>query len=477
MSTPTSAIRVPIRLGARGVVSMTGLVVATLGATLPQAMTAPVLGITADAFGVTTGDATWALTITLVVAVATTPVIGRMGDAYGARRTLLMVLPLVALGLFITAIAPTLGWLIAGRAILGVGGGVFPLAIAAVPRLVPEHNRAGAVGLVTAMFATGIGFGVLVSGLLVDHIGIRATAWVPFAIVVASWVVLASALPHIPRRRNVHVELRAALSLAVGVIAVLLAFTEAPRWPSPWWWIIALVLIATVALCYWFFRERVSPDPLLGAPTLRLRGVWATQLTAFLLGAALLGIYVLIPAFAEAPSGDEAGLSASVTLAALLLLPATIAMLVVGPLSGVLRRWIGTRAPVILGAATAAAGALVMIIAPRELITLLLGTVLLGAGIAAASAGLVNVLIDHVDEQHVGAATGLTVVARQLGGAVGASMIAALIAIQSSEPDGDVYAAAFSAITAITVLAVLSALLIPSGTTSTLRRVRSRLAR
>ncbi|MEV8266099.1 MFS transporter [Microbacterium sp. NPDC076911] len=477
MSTPTSAIRVPARFRARGVVSMTGLVVATLGATLPQAMTAPVVGITADAFGVTTVDATWALTITLVVAVATTPLIGRMGDAYGARRMLLIVLPMVASGLFVSAIAPTFGWLITGRAILGVGGGVFPLAIAAVPGLVPARSRAGAVGLVTAMFATGIGFGVLVSGLLVDHIGIRATAWAPFGIVVAGWIILASTLPHIPRRSNVHVELRAALSLAVGVIAVLLAFTEAPRWPSPWWWITGLALIATGSLYYWFLRERVSPDPLIGAPTLRLRGVWATQLTAFLLGVTLLGIYVLIPAFAESPGDDEVGLSASVTLAALLLLPATVAMLVVGPLSGVLRRWIGTRAPVILGAATAAAGALVMIIAPRELATLLVGTILLGAGIAAASAGLVNVLIDHVDEQHVGAATGLTVVARQLGGAVGASMIAGLIAIQPSEPDGDVYGAAFAAVTVVTVLALLSTLLIPAGTSSTLRRVRHRISR
>lgn len=449
------------RTGARGVAVVGGLVLATLGATLPQSMTAPVISLTADAFDTTAAEASWALTVVLVIAVATTPVIGRLGDRFGARRVLLMLLPIVCAGLVVAAFSPTIGWLIAGRVLQGLGGGVFPLAVAIVPHVVAEHRRAAVVGLLTTMLATAIGFGVLVSGLLVDSIGIRALSWVPFALVAAGGVTVAATLPHIPRRAGVHIDVPAALALSVGVVAILIALTEAPRWPVAPLWIALCGTTAVASAVFWLRREKRSPDPLVGAHALGRRAVWTSHVTAALLGGALLGVFVLVPVFAEAPWWHE-GLSVTVTAAGLLLLPATLAMLAVGPLAGIVRRWLGTRAPVVIGAVIATAGALTLVLTSRGMASVLIGTILLGAGIAIGTAGLSNVLVDVADDEHVASAIAFNVVARQLGGAVGAASVASVLSADNRAPDAEAFGAAFLLIAVLTALAVVSSLMIPS---------------
>ncbi len=462
----------PLRTSPRAAIVVAGLVLATLGATLPQSMTAPVIGMTAEAFETTTAEASWTLTIVLVVAVATTPLIGRIGDRYGARRVLLVLLPIVGAGLLLAALAPTIGWVVVARAIQGLGGGVLPLSVAIVRNIVPDRDRASAVGLVTATYATGIGFGVVVSGLLADNLGLRALSWVPLLVVALAEVVLVVSLRHVPRVHGVHIDARAAIALAVGVVAILLAVTEAPRLPYPVAWVGGCVAVAVVSLGWWRRRERHSPDPLIGPQGLRRRQVWSTHLTAFLIGAALLGMLVLVPAFAEAPNSAAPadGLSATVTAAGLLLLPATVTMLVVGPLAGILRRWMGARLPVVLGTVLAAGGALWMLAGARELFGMIGGTVLVGAGIATASAGLINVIVDVVDADQVGSATGVNVVARQLGGAVGAALIAAVLVWHSDEPNPAAFGEAFTVVAVITLLAVASALLIPGDRIASRRR-------
>ena len=79
------------RMSHRGAVSLVTLVIATLGAALPLSMVAPTLAITADQFGTTAAESSWTLTIVLVVAATTTPVIGRLGDTFGPRLVLLIL--------------------------------------------------------------------------------------------------------------------------------------------------------------------------------------------------------------------------------------------------------------------------------------------------------------------------------------------------------------------------------------------------
>ena len=447
------------RMSHRGVVSVVTLVIATLGAALPLSMVAPTLAITADQFGTTAAESSWTLTIVLVVAATTTPVIGRLGDTFGPRQVLLILIPVVMVGLAIAGLASSMGELIAGRTLQGLGGGVFPLAIALARHAVPEAQRPLAVGLLTGTFATGTGLGVVIAGILVDRVGTQALAWVPFALLaVAEVMALGLTAPPRTERRPLH--LGSSLLLAAGVAILLFAVTEAPRSDAEVALTIASLTVGAGVICAWGWRV-VKRSESAGVPHLRVRALWTSHVTSLFLGAALFATFVALPVFIEVGDATMGPLTPA-TLAGLMLLPATAAMAAVGPLSGILRRHLGRRGPAVLGATTTVIGGIILAAGAHTLPSLLAGSVLAGAGVATGSAGLVNVLVDVTDDDTISSVSGVNIAARQIGGAFGAAGCASLLATGGDEPDPAVYTVAFGLIAALAAAALLVSLLIPA---------------
>lgn len=447
--------------------SLGTLVLATIGAALPLSMVAPTLALTAAEFGTTAAESSWTLTIVLVVAATFTPVIGRLGDIYRPRRVLLILIPIVCVGLLIAGISTSMPELIAGRALQGLGGGVFPLAISLASHSMPHHRRATAIGILTSAFATGTALGVVISGVLVDRIGTKALAWVPFVLLTVALAHIVAFVPTAPAKGRGRLHLRSAFTLAAGVLALLLAVTEAPRWPIPVLATITCVVIGVAFLTAWGVHEVRREDTSIHRHTLKIRAVWIAHVTAFLLGAALFGTFVILPVFAESASG----LGQGATIAGILLLPATVAMALVGSLSGILRTYLGRRGPIILGAALTVAGSIVLTLPPQNIPSLLAGSTLAGAGIAMGSAGALNVLIDVSSTDAVAAVSSINVVARQIGGAFGAATAATLLTLHGGTPEPETYTLAFTFITTLGVAAFALSLLIPSR-----RRVSRRVA-
>ena len=447
------------RMSHRGAVSLVTLVIATLGAALPLSMVAPTLAITADQFGTTAAESSWTLTIVLVVAATTTPVIGRFGDTFGPRLVMLILIPVVMVGLAIAGLAGSMGELIAGRTLQGLGGGVFPLAIALARCAVPEAQRPLAVGLLTGTFATGTGLGVVIAGILVDRVGTQALAWLPFALLALAGAMTVG-LTEAPRADHQPLHLGSSLLLAAGVAILLFAVTEAPRSDAEVALTVGSLAAGAAVISVWAWRV-VRRSESAGVSHLRVRALWTSHVTSLFLGAALFATFVALPVFIEV--GDAtAGPLTPATLAGLLLLPATAAMAAVGPLSGILRRRLGRRGPAVLGAAATVIGGIILAAGAHTLPTLLAGSVLVGAGVATGSAGLVNVLVDVTDDDTISSVSGVNTAARQIGGAFGAAGCAALLATSGDEPDPASYALAFGLIAVLAVAALLASLLIPA---------------
>src|SRR3712207_9314971 len=91
---------------------------------------APLVPAIAETMRTTLPSAQWSLTATLLVGAVATPVVGRLGDGPHRRGVVLAVLAVVTLGGVLAALPLGLGWLIAGRALQGVGLGLTPLAMA-----------------------------------------------------------------------------------------------------------------------------------------------------------------------------------------------------------------------------------------------------------------------------------------------------------------------------------------------------------
>jgi MFS family permease len=93
----------------------------------------------------------------LLAASVATPIVGKLGDLFGRGKVLTIVLLVFAVGSAVCALAPSLGVLVVGRVIQGVGGGIFPLAFGIIRETFPPERVATAIGGISATFGIGGG--------------------------------------------------------------------------------------------------------------------------------------------------------------------------------------------------------------------------------------------------------------------------------------------------------------------------------
>src|SRR3954454_3992216 len=123
-----------------------------------QTMIVPALPEIQRTFGADPADATCLLTAFLLTAAVASPLFGRLGDMYGKEHWLLISLGIFGAGSIVSALAGSLGVMIGGGGIQGVGGAIFPLAIGIIRDEFPREKVATGIGTISAMF--GIGGGV-----------------------------------------------------------------------------------------------------------------------------------------------------------------------------------------------------------------------------------------------------------------------------------------------------------------------------
>ena len=165
--------------------------------------------------------ATWLLTAFLLTSSVSTPLLGRLGDMYGKEKVLLAVLGVFALGSLVCAIGGSIGVLILGRAIQGAGGAIFPLAFGIIRDEFPRERVATSIGLISATFGIGGGLGLVLAGVIVDHLSVQWIFW--SSVVVTSFAAWATwrYVPESPVRVEAKIDWAGAalLSLTLGVAA------------------------------------------------------------------------------------------------------------------------------------------------------------------------------------------------------------------------------------------------------------------
>jgi EmrB/QacA subfamily drug resistance transporter len=120
-------------------------------------------------FGATLADAQWVLSIYVLSLGVTTPVSGFLADRFGIKRVYLFGLIIFVLGSFLCGLAPSLGWLIAARALQGFGGGIAqPLGPAQLYRAFPPKEQGTALGYFGIVLVFAPALGPLLGGWLVD---------------------------------------------------------------------------------------------------------------------------------------------------------------------------------------------------------------------------------------------------------------------------------------------------------------------
>ncbi len=275
------------------------LVLSALAYALAQTMVAPALPAIQEDLGTTTTTVTFVLTAYLLTASVATPIVGRLGDMFGKERLLLITLICFAAGSLICALSHSIGLLIAGRAVQGVGGAVFPLAFGIIRDEFPPERVATGIGLISATFGIGGGAGLVLSGLIVDHLAYEWIFWLALVFVVIAIVATHLFVPESPIKSPAKIDWVGAGLLSVGLAALLIGVSEGASWGWSDARIVGMFGGAAAVLCAWVVWERRVPQPLVDMRMMAERGVWTTNLTGLLVGFGMFGSFILIPRFVQ----------------------------------------------------------------------------------------------------------------------------------------------------------------------------------
>ncbi len=227
---------------------------------LQQTMVIPALPALQRDLHTTTTWVTWVLTVFLLVASVATPVLGKLGDQYGKERLLTISLGIFLAGCVGCACAWNIWALIGFRALAGAGSAVFPLSFAIIRDEFPLEKVGLGIGLISAVFGVGGGFGIVFSGVIVDHASWRwlfIVGAIPVAIAI---VLIHRFVPESPIKTPSRIDVPGALLLSTGLVALLLALTEGENWGWTSARVGGLAAVAAVALVALTTR-RAFADP------------------------------------------------------------------------------------------------------------------------------------------------------------------------------------------------------------------------
>jgi EmrB/QacA subfamily drug resistance transporter len=416
-------------------VTLAVLILAGVAFALQQTMIIPALPVLQHEFETSTAWATWLLTGFLLSASVTTPLLGKLGDQHGKERLLVISLGIFFLGSVAAIFAPNVGVLIACRVLQGTGAAVFPLSFSIIKDEFPPEKVGVAVGAVSSVFAVGGGLGLVLSGLIVDHLSWR-WLFVIGAVGMAVAVVLVHLfVPESPIKTPSRLDVPGALLLSAGLVALLLALTEGESWGWSSARIVGLLVVAALALVAWTIVELRVADPMVDMRMLRHRPVFFANITALLAGFALFGSFILVPNLLQLPRGlpselarlADYGFGASATTTGLYLLPSAVTGFVSGPLAGLMGRRYGSKWPLFVGMLAGAVGLAVLALWHAEPWHILLGMVILGAGLPMTFAAMGTIIVESVRATETGVASGMNTVMRTIGGVVGGQVGAAIL--------------------------------------------------
>lgn len=368
----------------------------------------------------------WVVTAYVLAATITMPIYGKMGDLIGRKGLFIGALVLFIAGSVVCGLSTSMGGLIVGRAVQGLGGGgLMILSQAIVADIVPPRKRAMYLSAMGIAYAVPMLAGPLLGGLFTDTIGWRWAFWinVPLAL-----VAIGTAVAFLPKpRRTVekaHFDTWGTVTLVVAVTALTLATSWGGveyAWDSPV--IVALLATVVVADVLFAVAERHAKEPLMALSLFKNRNFNICTVAGFVTTFVMMGVLTYLPTYLQIVDGMSA------TAAGYMEVPMNVAWFAASLASGYAVSKLGTYKKLMVasfGILVVGVGALTFITSgtPVAFIGALLAIV--GFGIGLNFEILVLIVQNEFAASDVGMATAATNFFREVGTTLGTSIVGAL---------------------------------------------------
>jgi MFS family permease len=447
--------------------SVVALTVAVL-----QTGVVPVLGVMARQLHASPVDVSWAVTANLLAATASTPLIGRLADLYSKKRVLLAVLAVVLAGSVLAALTSSLPLLIVARVLQGASYALYPIGVSILREELPAERLMRAMAVLSGSLGFGGGMGLVVTGLLMrGDAGYHRVFWLTTVFTVLVIVAVLLVLPARPRSSDGTVDWVGAAGLALGLSAVLLAITQGHGWGWGSARTIGCFAAGLAVLSIWWWWERRYRQPLVSTTMLSRRPILLTNLATILVGTGLYFAFLGLTDFVEAPSGSGYGFGATVLGASVVfLLPGALAGFLTAIASGRYIDRFGARTVLVIGAAAGVIGFVLLAIVHNQPWQVVAAGVLTNAYISLAYGALPALVVREVDADETGVATSMNAIARTIGSAIAAAIVAVLL---GRSQHGHTPESSFTIIFALGAATAGAAMLLVAVTRSRLRPMDS----
>jgi DHA2 family methylenomycin A resistance protein-like MFS transporter len=350
---------------------------------------------------------------------------GVFADRFGRKRLFLTGVAMFTIASVLCALAPTVGWLIAGRVLQGIGAAALsPASLALLVAAYPvPRERIKAIGLWAGFSGIGLAAGPLAGGILVDAFGWPAIFLVNLPI---GAVLVLAGLRILGESRNpdaAAVDIRGTALSVLGVGALTYGLIEGGSlgWTSPV--VLGSFVAAVVILAVFVVVEGSHPTPMLPLRLFRERLFTVSNTAMVVVGFALMGSAFFFSQFFVYVQGS------SVLRAGLQTLPVSLAMVIVSPYAGRFAAKYGFRVVVTTGLALAGLGLVALGFAHADTVY---GNVwwrlaIAGIGFGLAMSPLTGAAIQAVSPQEGGLASGISSTTRQIGAVLGVAVLGAIV--------------------------------------------------
>jgi EmrB/QacA subfamily drug resistance transporter len=378
------------------------------------------------AFKASFSEVEWVMNAYLLVFAVSLITTGRLGDLYGRKKVFLIGLCLFTLASLACGLAPSIGFLIAFRAIQGFGGALMmPNTLSIIANVFPPEERGKAMGFWGGVSGISLAVGPSLGGVLVDAASWR---WIFFINVPIGVILLVLALRFVPESTDPtsvkQMDYPGVAVLTFSLFALTFALIEGQRYGWTSALILSLFAVAVVGLAFFVWLERRQIQPLMDLSLFKIRTYSVTNGVGLIMSFGMMGVFFLLPVFLQSVLGYSA------IKAGLVMTPLAAVVIIAAPTSGTLSDRIGPKWLMFSGMLIAALGFFLTqqaMVVNASWQNFILPFAISGFGIGMVMPPMTSAVMGSVPPERAGQASGVISSTRQIGSVLGIAVMGAVL--------------------------------------------------
>ncbi|MEM0289350.1 MAG: MFS transporter [Metallosphaera sp.] len=382
-----------------------------------ETMVVPAVPKIQQDFSTTETLVAWVTSAFTIVGAVVSPIFGKLGDIYGKRRMFLLSMGFYTVAVVMAGFSPNIYFLIAARALQGLGFAVFPLSLAIITDVLPPEMIATAQGIISGTMGIGTALGLVVGAFIDQDLGWQYAFHIAFVISLLLFFLAVKMVPHTGVRKKATIDYVGFSTLTAGVTLILIYLTQESSWG--WFSLQSLSLlipgIAFLGAFGWY--EPRAKSPVIELRLLKIRNVLAANIAGLVSGIMILALFYGIIYYTQLP--HPFGLDLDVISAGLTLAPSTLVMFIIGPLLGRLINKIGPKPILAIGSLVMMLGFYMLIVNRSTPSDVTIDSMVGMVGLLCLMIPIVNMISVSLPQEDRGVGIGMNTLIRNIGSAVG----------------------------------------------------------